>query len=71
MTLTWNALQKTYSSDPTEHLAAAQALGLECPIDVFEQLFIDHHGDTEFGHVCGARQNQAGYAWQNESRRVT
>lgn len=51
MALTWNAIQKTYSPDPVEYLALAQGLGLQWPLDVFEQLFIDHHDDAEFGAV--------------------
>ncbi len=51
MALTWNAIQKTYSPDPVEYLALAQGLGLQCPLDVFEQLFIDHHDDSEFSSV--------------------
>jgi hypothetical protein len=51
MTLTWNAVQETYSPDPVEFLALAQALGLQWPLDVFEQLFIDHHGDAEFSEL--------------------
>ena len=49
MVLTWNAVQKTYSPDPAEFFASAQALGLKCPLDVFEQLFVDHHEDAQFG----------------------
>jgi hypothetical protein len=25
--------------------------GLDCPLDVFEQLFFDHHGDDDFAGV--------------------
>lgn len=51
MSLTWNALQKIYAPDPVEYLALAQGLGLQWPLDVFEQLFIDHHDDAEFGEL--------------------
>jgi hypothetical protein len=51
MALTWNALQKTYSPDVAEFFAQAQGLGLQWPLDVFEQLFIDHHDDAEFAKV--------------------
>src|SRR5450631_966321 len=30
---------------------SAQALGLNCPLDVFEDLFFDHHGDDDFAGV--------------------
>jgi len=49
--LTWNAVQQVYAADLTEHFAAAQALGLECPLDIFEQLFHDHHDDPELARV--------------------
>jgi hypothetical protein len=49
--LTWRAIQQGYSPDLTEHLAAAQARGLECPLDVFEQLFHDHHEDLELAEA--------------------
>ncbi len=51
MPLTWNAVQKVYSPDPVEFLAAAEGLGLQWPIDVFEQLFIDHHDDANFANL--------------------
>jgi hypothetical protein len=51
MALIWTTLQKTYSQDPVEYLALAQGLGLQLPLDVFEQLFIDHHNDAEFASV--------------------
>ena len=53
MALTWNAVQKTYSRDAAEYFARAQALGLQCPLDVFEQLFVDHHYDAAFGALVG------------------
>jgi hypothetical protein len=49
--LTWNAIQQVYSADLTEHVASAQIRGLECPLDVFEQLFHDHHDDSELAEV--------------------
>jgi hypothetical protein len=48
MPLTWNAVQNVYSPDSTEYFARAQDLGFQCPLDVFEQLFINHHDDAEF-----------------------
>jgi hypothetical protein len=49
--LTWSAIQQVYSADLAEHFAGAQASGLECPVDVFEQLFHDHHDDSELAEV--------------------
>lgn len=43
--LTCSAIRNGYTPDLVEHHAAAQALGLDCPLDVFEQLFHDPHGD--------------------------
>jgi hypothetical protein len=37
-------LQRVYSWDFQEHWTRSQSLGLNCPLDVFEQLFFDHHG---------------------------
>ena len=51
MALTWNAVQEVYSPDPVEFLAQAEGLGLQWPLDVFEQLFIDHHDDEEFAEL--------------------
>lgn len=51
MALAWNAVQAVYSPDPVEYLAEAEGLGLQWPLDVFEQLFIDHHDDAEFAEV--------------------
>jgi len=41
MSLNWSALQGVCNAD------CAAALGLHCPPDVLEQLFHDHHHDTE------------------------
>jgi hypothetical protein len=51
MALTWEQVQSVYSPDPVEFLAAAEGLGLQWPLDVFEQLFIDHHDDAEFAEL--------------------
>jgi hypothetical protein len=48
MTITWTAIQNQYAASAAEHFDHAQALGLDCPADVFEQLFHDHHGDEDF-----------------------
>jgi hypothetical protein len=41
--VSWNSLQRAYVADPSEHLIGAEALGLHCPQDVFEQLFQEQH----------------------------
>jgi len=51
MTISWSAVQNTNVPDAAEHLGRAQALGLDCPLDVFEQLFHDHTGDEDFAGV--------------------
>ena len=51
MPLTWNAVQEVYSPDPVEFLADAEGLGRQWPLDVFEQLFIDHPDDQEFAEL--------------------
>jgi hypothetical protein len=48
MTILWSSVQRVHSAEVQEHWTRAQALGLDCPIDVFEQLFFDHHGDDDF-----------------------
>jgi hypothetical protein len=49
--LTWSTIRAAYAPDLAQHLARAADLGLECPPDVFEQLFHDHHGDADFGQI--------------------
>jgi hypothetical protein len=51
MTIRWSAVQGVYSADVQEHWARSQSLGLNCPLDVFEQLFFDHHGNDDFASI--------------------
>ena len=51
MSLSWSAVQGTYQTDVAAHAARAAALGLDCPQDVFEQLFHDHHDDDEMAQL--------------------
>ena len=51
MTIRWSDVQGVYSTDLQDHWTRSQSLGLDCPLDVFEQLFFDHHGDDEFAGV--------------------
>lgn len=45
--LTWTAIQSAYADEPIEHQRLAHSLGLDCPDDVFEQFFRDHHSDGQ------------------------
>ena len=47
MSLNWSTIQGVYDADCAAHAGRAAALGLNCPPDVFEQLFHDHHDDAE------------------------
>jgi hypothetical protein len=51
MTIRWPDVQGVYSADLQENWTRSQSLGLEYPLDVFEQLFFDHHGDDNFAGV--------------------
>jgi hypothetical protein len=51
MTITWASVQNEYTPNAAEHFDRAQALGLGCPADVFEQLFHDHHDDDNFAGI--------------------
>lgn len=46
----WQSIQALYDPDSVRHHAAASAGedGLVIPLEVFEQVFHDHHGDSEF-----------------------
>jgi hypothetical protein len=48
MPLHWKQIQAEYRDDAAEHRDRCASLGLECALDVFEQLFHDHHEDVEF-----------------------
>lgn len=47
----WAAIQALYDAEAIRHRAMVAAAGLEIPLDVFEQLFHDHHGDEVFEPV--------------------
>ena len=42
--VTWPILQSTFIDDPIEHWDALQERGLDCPFEVFSQLFHEHVG---------------------------
>jgi len=51
VSLNWFDIQDAYVAELAAHAARAQALGLDCPLDVFEQLFHDHHDDPEMARL--------------------
>ena len=46
MTIRWSNEQGVHSADLQDHWTRSQILGLDCPLDIFEQVFSDHHGDV-------------------------
>lgn len=46
MSLQWQKIQGLYDEDATQHWERAQAIGVDCPFDVFEQLFWEQHGNV-------------------------
>jgi hypothetical protein len=51
MAIRWSTVQGVYSAELQDHWTRSYALGLDCPLDVFEQLFFDHHGDDDYAAV--------------------
>jgi hypothetical protein len=51
MSLGWSTIQAAYEPELAAHAARAQERGLACPLDVFEQLFHDHHDDVAMGRL--------------------
>jgi len=49
--LTWSEIQNLHVPDLTAHWQRTSEAALECPLDVFEQLFFDHQGDVDFAGV--------------------
>jgi len=54
MTVSWSAIHNLHALDAAEHFARSRALGLECPPDVFEQLFHDNPGNEAFASAVGS-----------------
>lgn len=48
MAMNWSAIETEFDADADRHWRASSASGLDCPFDVFEQLFHDHHSDAVF-----------------------
>jgi hypothetical protein len=49
--LTWPIIQQLHAADLATYWQRVSDAGLECPLDVFEQLFFDHHDDADFAAV--------------------
>ena len=49
--MNWTRIQALYHADLDRHYGAGVDAGFDCPPDVFEQLFHDHHVDQDFGHL--------------------
>jgi hypothetical protein len=49
--LTWNSLQAAFKADPSEYAMRAEATGLSCPQDVFEQLFQEQHDSKPLADI--------------------
>jgi hypothetical protein len=55
MPISWTAIQALHAPDLDRHrVRCRDELGLDCPLEVFEDLFLEHHGDAEFGSLCRA-----------------
>jgi hypothetical protein len=50
----WAAIQALFDPDAFRHRASVTAAGLYVPLDVFEQLFHDHHDDEGFEQLVRA-----------------
>ena len=59
----WDSIRRIGSDDARAFWAHAGASGLDCPFDVFEQLFFDHQSDAEFALLVQAVDWQS-VAWE-------
>jgi hypothetical protein len=66
MRLTWAAIQQTYTPDLAEHLARAETVGLNCPQDVFEQLFHEQYDNSSLATVVRF-VDWGGVTWQEDN----
>ena len=51
---TWSRVQRLYDVDPTAHWARCAAEGLECPQEVFTQLFHEDANNPDFAAIVRA-----------------
>ena len=49
--LSWGRIQSLVDPDAPTHWDRCHAQGFAYPVDVFDQLFHDHHHDLDFGHM--------------------
>jgi hypothetical protein len=50
MPISWSSIQSLREPDRDRHWARCRdELGLDCPVDVFKELFFEHQRDEEFG----------------------
>jgi len=52
MRVNWSTVPAAYAPILATHWRACQALGLDCPLEVFEELFYEHHDDADSEEVC-------------------
>ena len=64
MAVNWSQVQALYEPTLEAHWARCRdELALDCPIEVFEELFFEHHGDALFADLCRAVDWQ-GVIWR-------
>ena len=51
MPVNWTGLQHAYLPDGSEHALRAEALGVHCPADVFEQLIHEQHDNAVLADI--------------------
>lgn len=51
---TWGRIQRLYDADPAVHWQRCEAEGLECPQDVFTQLFHEEANNPDFAAIVRA-----------------
>ena len=57
MPISWTAIQALHEPDLDRHwVRCRDELGLDCPLEVFEELFFEQHGDAEFGVAVSRRR---------------
>jgi hypothetical protein len=51
---TWGRMQRLYDADPATHWQRCESEGLECPQDVFTQLFHEDANNADFAAIVRA-----------------
>jgi hypothetical protein len=51
---TWNHIQRLYDADPAIHWRRCESEGLECPQEVFAELFTENADDPDFAVIVRA-----------------